>query len=145
MKKIRYFYDVHYEYKNANDQDYFHIGYFSSLKKAKDAIDTVKDQPGFKDSGGKFETNKFAVIFPYDVPDKSKVTLYEVSHEYEDAEGYDNWIIFGVYATKEEAEAELAKERLKLPYKKYPDGFLLTDIQINLLGWREGFVSWDND
>ena len=148
MKEKKYFYEVHYGYCAADDKEIvetFHLGYFSTAKKAAAAIEAVKEKPGFKNSGGHFETTKFAVTFPFEVQDKAKVVLYEASHEYEDADGYDNWIVFGVYATKGKALAEIEKERQKSPYKEHPEGFSITDVTINLLGWTEGFVPLDDD
>ena len=139
----RYFYEVNYHHIDQNgDNHYFMIGYFSSLKSSKLAIERVQDKPGFRDSGGCFEIDKFCVYFDNVIVEKSGLVLYELSHEYLDSDGYDNFVIFGLYATREQAE-KVKEEKMKMyPYRKNPDGFLIAESKVDLCGWTEGFVNW---
>ena len=137
----RYFYEVDYRYTDdKNDDHFFSIGYFSSLKNAKRAIESVQDKPGFRDSNGVFDVSKFAVDFDNEVVEKSKVILYELSHEYTDCDGYDNFTIFGLYSNYEEAETNRIKRITQSPYNQTPAGFLISECKVDLCGWSEGFT-----
>lgn len=138
MKK--YFYEVNYHYTDSgNDNHYFLIGYFSSCKKAKAAIEELQHKSGFKDFSGTFDVEKFAVNFDENPIKKEGLVLYELSHEYLDSDGYDNFIIFGLYSTLEEAQkAKLEKSRQQ-PYINLPDGFLIDECKVDLCGWTDGF------
>ena len=141
MKK--YFYDVFYQKADKNGCGaVFFIGYFSCIEKARLAIDSVKDKPGFRDSNGNFEINKFAVQFKSDIKEKSGLLLFEVSHEYLDSEGFDNCTIFGVYETEEEAQKIKTEKEKILPYCEIPEGFMISECKVDLVGWTEGFVPW---
>lgn len=141
MKK--YFYELNYYYVDKNnDHHYFFIGYFSTLKNVEGAIYAVKDKIGFKDCNGNFEINKFAVNFSENVSNKSGLILYELSHEYLDDDGYDNFIIFGVYETYEEARGVQFDKIIQTPYSEHPEGFCIADVRVDLCGWKEGFSSW---
>ena len=140
---VKYFYELEFMYIDVKgDNHYFHIGYFSTMQKVRDAIESVKDKPGFIDSGGHFETTKFAVVFDGEIDRKSGIVLYEASHEYLDAEGYDNFVIFGVYATRQEAENAKTYHAMLHPYSDYPDEFCISECKVDMLGWTEGFVPW---
>ena len=138
-----YFYDLYYQYIDLKNENHsFMIGYFSSLNKVRSAIEKIKEKPGFNESNGVFDVNKFCVYSDKKINKKTEVKIYELSHEYLDSDGYDNYIIFGVYATYEEAEKVLL-EKLKLhPYIEYPDGFLIADCKVDVCGWTEGFSSY---
>lgn len=141
MKK--YFYHLQYVYTDFNnDNHYFLIGYFSTINKSKEAIESVKNKPGFKDFCGSFEISKFAVTFDNNLQEKSGIILYETSHEYFDNEGYDNVTIFGVYSTFEEAHKVQTKNSTKHPYNDFPEGFCIAECKVDLIGWSEGFLSW---
>lgn len=139
----KYFFEVNFTYSDLKcDSHYLLLGYFSTLKNAKLAIEMVKDKPGFCDFGGGFEIQKFAVTFDKEISQKNELVLYELSHEYLDSEEYDNFVVFGLYATREEAE-KIKEEKIKLyPYRENPEGFLIAEAKVDLLGWREGFAVW---
>ena len=141
MKK--YFYHLQYVYTDSyNDNHYFLIGYFSTLNKTKEAIKSVEDKPGFSNSGGSFEITKFCVNFDENIYEKSGIILYEASHEYLDNNEYDNVTIFGVYSTYEEAHKIQQENFAKYPYKDFTSGFCIAECKVDLIGWREGFLSW---
>lgn len=142
MKK--YFYYVsYYKISPENICESFGIGYFSSKAKAYAAVKMLADKEGFDKGQGEFEVTKFAVNFVDGIDiDKETVTLYEVSHEYQDEDGYDIWEIFGVFSTLQEAEICLKKKRALSPYCDYPEGFCIADCKINICGWSEGFTPW---
>lgn len=140
----KYFYYVSYN-KHSSDNlgESFAIGYFSTKAKAYAAVKMLADKEGFNKGQGAFEVTKFAVNFAREIDiDKDAVTLYEVSHEYQDEDGYDIWEIFGVYSTLEEAEMCLEEKKRFSPYRDYPEGFCIADCKINICGWSEGFTPW---
>ena len=139
----KYFYELNYHYIDKNNDDhYFLIGYFSTLQKANLAIKEVQNQPGFKDHDGAFEIEKFSVNFEKDIIEKSGLILYELSHEFLDSDGYDNFIIFGLYSTYEEAKKAQTKKEKEHPYAEMKEGFLIAESEVDLCGWTEGFKSW---
>ena len=141
MKK--FFYELTYIYVDENnDSHYFSIGYFSSIRTVRSAINCVKDKEGFAEGKGRFEIDKFAVNFSEAPHKKDGLALYELSHEYLDEDGYDNFIVFGVYATYKEAKKNQKEKITQRPYSKYPDGFCIAKIKVDLCGWQEGFSSW---
>ena len=136
----RAFYEVNYHFIDRNnDNHYFQIGYFSTKENAKKSIDKLREKSGFKDTNGVFEIDKFSVDFDKIKQDKKDIVLYELSHEYTDSEGYDNFIVFGVYSTYDEAEFIKNKKAQEIPYIDYPEGFLIADSKIDICGWSEGF------
>ena len=51
---LRFFYDLWFVYNNDEyGEQSFHIGYFSSVKKVREIVGQLKDQPGFRDHSGK--------------------------------------------------------------------------------------------
>ena len=139
----KYFYQVDYNYVDKNNNShYFDIGCFSTLKKAKNSIDQLRGKSGFCNSNGTFDISKFLVRFDKETNFNDTVYLYEVSHEYMDEEGYDNWIVFGVYATYEEAQAVQLEKSIQYPYSENPNGFCIATLEVDLCGWSEGFSQW---
>lgn len=138
----KYFYELFYEYSDKNGKHNLQIGYFSTHKKVQYICNLIKSKPGFCDHNGDFIISKFAVNFDCEVLDKSKVKLYELSHEYQDDEGFDNWIIFGVFSSFEEAQNFKKEIETTAPYDIYPNGFYITDCKIDIPGWVDGFQSW---
>lgn len=133
---LKYFYELYYYYNSGENNDhYFHIGYFSSKMKASTAMEKLKDKPGFRDHRGDFAIKKFGVH----VCEENIATLFELSHEYFDSR-CDCYAVLGVYASFGEAMEQQKKYMDKMPYKDYPDGFLIADCKVNLIGWTEGFV-----
>lgn len=138
----KYFYDVFYnKHSPDNTGESFCIGYFSSKAKAYAAVEILADKEGFNKGQGAFEVTKFAVTFADEIDiDKETVTLYEVSHEYQDKDGYDIWEVLGIYSTLEEAERCLEEKNRLSAYRDYPNGFCIADIKVNICGWTEGFT-----
>ena len=139
----KYFYELLYEYFDEYGRHDLQIGYFSAHKKAQRICDEIRSKPGFCDHNGEFIISKFAVDFDCEVRDKSEVVLYELSHEYQDDEGYDNWVIFGVFSSLDEAERVKEEMAAIAPYNKLPDGFCISDCKVDIAGWLEGFRSWE--
>ena len=143
MKKC--FYILEYEYIDENNNShFFNIGYFSSIKNVRFAIEEVKEKPGFKETNGVYKVNKFYVDFKSPIKEKSGLEMFLLFHEYMDSEGYDNSTEFGIYETYEEAENELFKKSIEHPYCDYSDGFDIAEIKVDLCGWSEGFKSWED-
>lgn len=142
--KMYFFYEALYCYCDKFGSHCFQLGYFSSRNCAIQAIERVKGKPGFCDHHGEFSISKIGVRFCRVLQRKSGITVYELSHEYTDEEGYDNSIVFGIYATKKEAKEELSKKILLKPFKYYPKGFCIASCKIDLCGWQEGFQSEDS-
>ena len=140
---IKYFYSLYYFYVDTigNNQS-LQIGYFSCKNNAIIAKEQIKDKPGFKNSGGNFEIQKIGVVFSKEISNQKNIILYELSHEYTDNDGYDNFVIFGIYATYEEAE-QVKKSNEKLsPFKYFPNDFCISECKVDVYGWQEGFTSW---
>ncbi|MBE6644871.1 MAG: hypothetical protein E7612_05770 [Ruminococcaceae bacterium] len=141
MKK--FFYELNFRYTDYNnDNHYFLIGYFSSMTNAKQAIEKVRYKQGFKDFEGIFEIEKFGVNFDKKTTESEEIILYELSHEYLDSKGYDNFTVFGLYSSLEEAQKIQLKKSKQKPYINYPDCFLIAECKIDLCGWTEGFSTW---
>ncbi len=126
----KYFYELLYEYSDECGDHTLQIGYFSTHKKAQNICDVIKSKPGFCDHNGKFIISKFAVNFNYEVRDKSEVNLYELSHEYQDDEGFDNWVIFGVFSSLKEAEKLKKKSRQPLLIINFRMDFALQIVKL---------------
>ena len=89
-----------------------------------------------------FKVDKFSVNFDNEIKSKQEAKLFELSHEYTDDEGYDNWIIFDVFSSYDEAKKSELEETKKSPYNKNPEGFCISECKIDVCGWSEGFVLW---
>lgn len=71
--------------------------------------------------------------------------LYGLNHEYENVEeGYDEVTRIAVYSTYEKAEAGLKKFQNHPKFRQHPEGFSIDEILVDLIGWSEGFVPWDD-
>lgn len=151
---LKYFYYLYFQYEVEKDAEgmpvhsTFNLGYYSTKKKAIDKIAKYKNLVGFKEHPITcFKIVKQGIQFDMEIEDKSLVEIHELSHEYEDEEGYDYPTIFGIYSTKEKAQLELDKQKMKSPYKNYPNNFFISTIKVDseITGWEEGFTSWDAD
>ena len=137
------FYQLDYVYRDINhDTHSLGIGYFSDIKKVRLAIKSIEGKPGFINTIGNFEITRFYVDFIDNGIIKSGVKLYEVSHEYLDENGYDNFTIFGIYATYEEAQRLLLQKIRRPPFNEYPDGFCISSLTVDLYEWKDGFTLW---
>ena len=70
----------------------------------------------------------------------SAPTVYLLWHSRDVREGPTNDKLVGVYSTRAEAEAAIAR---KLPFdgfRDFPDGFLIDPYELDRDAWSEGFV-----
>lgn len=138
----KYFYDLWFIYGNDNHGN-LHIGYFSTIKKVREIIDSLKNKPGFHNyATNSFQYGKIGVEFPGDIIRERPISLFVPSHEYDDENYITQWIIFGVFSTKERAEQEIEKQKKKKLYQNKEDGFLIAEWVVDKsIEWKEGFVS----
>ena len=142
---VKYYFEINYvihyrfdEIDKENVEDRRFIGYFSSQKNAKDAIQKCLKFDNVVESN--FRIYRRKVSF-----EKEPKTLYQVSHEYSievpDDKYVDYSYIFSPKATLKEAEELCNLLRKKKKYKKYenriytmypPDGFWIDDIKIDV-------------
>lgn len=147
---LKYFYYLYFQYEVEKDEEgksvtsTFGLGYLSTKAKAKAKIDDYKHVIGFNDYPiDSFKIIKQGVIFETNIEDKSKVDLYELSHEYE-KDGYDYFTIFSVFATEKEAIKEMEKQKTKKPYNEFPDNFVIGKWKVDReFAWEEGFTKWE--
>ena len=139
-----YFFDTEYKFTDQNeDNHYFHIGYFSSKKRAFEAIEKIKGKPGFLDTDGDFEVSKVRVYFNQPNLKKENCKLFILYHEFLDENGYDNSTVWGPFLTEAEAVEVYNDNKKKHPYCLYLENFEITDQKADLIGWTEGFVMDD--
>ena len=139
-----YFFDVWYTFKDPNEDSHsFHIGYFSSKKRAVEAIEKIKDKPGFLDTDGNFAVSKVRVYSNQLNLKKENCNLFILNHEFLDEDGYDNYTIWGPFLTEAEATEVYNDNKEKNPYCLYLENFEITDQKADLIGWTEGFVMDD--
>lgn len=137
-----YFFDVWYVFQDQNeDNHYFHIGYFSSRKKAIEAIESVKYKSGFYDTDGDFSISRIRVYHNQSNFKKENCNLFILYHEFLDEEGYENSTIWGPFSSNLEAEKAYSENKNKAPYCLHPHNFEICDQKSDLCGWSEGFVS----
>ncbi|MCL2816859.1 MAG: hypothetical protein FWD39_00530 [Clostridiales bacterium] len=142
---IKTYYEVNYviffrydEVDKENVEDRRFIGYFSSKKKATDAIQQCLKFDNVAESN--FEIIKRRVSF-----EEEPKVLYQVSHEYTIEVAGDLFVdysyIFPPKATLEEAEKLYESLRKKKKYKKSenriytmypPDGFWIDELEIDV-------------
>ena len=151
---IRYFYQLSFSYEVEKDREgnpvfsSFDLGYLSTKAKVMAKIEEYKNLPGFKDHPiDCFIIDKFGVSFDKDIKDKSSVVLYELWHEYEDEDGYERPSSWVGFKTKKEATEYMNRLKKRGIYKKYPNDFNIARIKIDadVMGWEEGFKSFDAD
>ena len=143
MQKNNYVYvfNTEYYYKDENNDTHsFHIGYFSSNKKAREIIEKISDKPGFRDKNGEFIISRERVYFDNPNFQKRDCVLFLLAHEFLDDDGYDNTTIWGPFETRTEAEDVYLENKDKKPYCLYPDNFWVYDTKVDLYGWSEGFI-----
>ena len=140
---LKYFFNLYFQYEitekeNEKRLSTFNLGYFSTRKKAKNKILYYKDKPGFnKFPLDCFKIQKFGVRFSESIK-KEYVDLYELSYEFENKAGEDEWILFGVYSSMELAENEREKQQKKCKYSV--DGFYIAKWKVDAdFLWKEGF------
>lgn len=142
---LKFFFNLYFQYALDNETEKetitstFNLGYYSSNKKANDAISIYKSKPGFCEHDlDCFKIQRFGVKFENDI-DKEQVDLFELSYEEENAE-YDEWTLFGVFSTEKLAKEEQLKQQVKRRYKNNIDGFYINKWKVNICSsWQEGF------
>lgn len=145
---IKYFYLVEFEYKVTDDYSSgFNLGVFSNKNLANKKIEMSAGLPGFNQYSIKnFEITKFGVNFDTDIKDKSKITLYWVTHEYDnDCDGFTYYSEFNYFSTMEKAEkhVEYLQKHNKIG-KKYPNNFEIVEVYVdNFNSWVDGFEKLD--
>jgi hypothetical protein len=147
---IKYFYNLYFEYDVTIDlsgekpKGSFSIGYFSSNKKAEEIIAFYKDKPGFSQHPIEcFKIQKTGVKFDHEIKNKTGIVLYELSHEFELKDGEDEWTIFGVFNSEENAQKEQQKQTKKRKYSAFQSGFNISKWKVDIdLEWQEGFESF---
>ena len=109
------------------------LGYFSSILYAKNAIKKYNSIIGFKDYPNDFVIQKEKIF--YDgfglLKDDTIQCIYELTHSFEDEEGYDIVTYFSVYSSLEIARRDEEKLLLEVPFSSHPEGFLIVDHQLN--------------
>ena len=70
--------------------------------------------------------------------------LYRLTHEYEVVENnevYDMVTDIAIYSSLQKAEQALKKFRKHPYFLEHPDGFEISEIEVDKCCWTEGFVS----
>lgn len=71
------------------------------------------------------------------------LTVYVVQHVHESDDGEQEDVkLIGVYETRANADAAVARLRLLPGFQDHPDGFHVAEYELNRDHWAEGFVSW---
>lgn len=141
----KYFFNLYFQYELNSKKtgetltSTFNLGYYSSYKKAIDAISFYKNKPGFcKHNLSCFKIQKFGVKFENDV-DKEQVDLFELTFEKDYGE-YSEWTLFGVFSSEKSAREGQLKQQIKRKYKNNTDGFYIGKWKVNdISSWLEGF------
>ena len=71
--------------------------------------------------------------------------LYRLTHEYEVEENDEIYSIIteiAIYSSFEKARRGLEKFRSQPLFLKYPDGFEISEIEVDKCYWSEGFISY---
>ncbi len=135
------YYVLYFTYQNELGNHYFQIGYFSSTLMAEKAIDLLRDKPGFVNYRNGFSYEEIFVDFSMDGKENDYKILYELSYEEYDGE-MDCFEIIGVYSTFSRAD----EKKRKILHSKndiyMSDGFNISQIKVNNIGWTEGFEAW---
>lgn len=141
MTKV--FYELCFIYENDVGKHYFQIGYFSSKTKIAEAIDMLKNKPGFSNFQEGFEWNQFEVQFSDYVVDGDEVVIYELSYEkHNEYDGTDDFIIFGIYSSHSSALNEQKRLSEMTIYADYVQNFCIAPKKVDNIEWVEGFSSW---
>ncbi len=143
---IKYFFNLYFQYKLSDETteenltSTFNLGYFSSKKKAIEAISFYKTKPGFSGFDlNCFKIQKFGVHFESEIS-KEQVELYELSFESDNLVEDSEWVLFGIYSSEELAREELLRQQKKRKYKCNTNGFNIEKRKVNKdLSWKEGF------
>ena len=69
--------------------------------------------------------------------------IYELTHFYEDEDGYDIVTNIAIYSSRRKANKALERLKFHPKFVSHPNGFYIAKCRINQCGWSEGFVSFD--
>ena len=114
------------------------IGYYSSYNKAQETISRYINIEGFRDYQKSSVVQKLKI-------DKNKIIdnkIYELSHTYEDDDGYDNVTYIGVYPSIKDAYNKINIIKILRPYSEYPNNFIVDEYVINEDNWCDGFFTY---
>ena len=67
-------------------------------------------------------------------------TVFVLWHSREVHEGETDDKLVGVYSTRAEAEAAIARKLSFEGFRDFPEGFLIDPYELNRDAWSEGFV-----
>lgn len=67
-------------------------------------------------------------------------SVFLLCHVREDPDGYDDEKIIGAYSTRERAQASLERHRSLPGFRDYPDGFEISEYELDTDDWNEGFL-----
>ena len=68
--------------------------------------------------------------------------VYVVQHVHESQDGEEDVKFIGVYRTQPDADAAVGRLRSLPGFRDHPDGFQVTEYEVNKDHWTEGFISW---
>lgn len=63
-------------------------------------------------------------------------------HESQSQHGEEDVKFIGVYRTQSDADAAVVRLLLLPGFRDHPDGFEVTEYELNKDHWTEGFISW---
>lgn len=141
---LKYFYKLYFQYRIDDSlTSTFGIGYFTTLKKAKEMIDVYSVKTGFKDfDKSQFHIDKRGVWFDDDNVNKEEIDIYELSCEKQIDDDVYEWADFGVFSSYDKAEHEKKSQEKKRAYRTAE--FFIDKWQPDKdLEWSEGFNSID--
>ena len=69
--------------------------------------------------------------------------VYELTHFYEDEDGYDFVTEIGVYTSRKRAEKARDKFRMHDKFKARPNDFCIASCIVNKSYWVDGFFTYD--
>jgi hypothetical protein len=70
---------------------------------------------------------------------ETMTTVFVVQHEYEWC-GHDEVKLIGVYSTRSDAEAAVARSCSQPGFRNWPDGFSIDEYKLGEDHWTEGFA-----
>lgn len=70
-------------------------------------------------------------------------TVFMLWHVHEFEDGHEDVKLLGVFSSKDKAEAALHEVEYQPGFKELPDGFSISEIDIDHIQWKEGYVTVD--
>lgn len=70
-------------------------------------------------------------------------SVWLLQHVHEFADDSEDVKLIGVFASRHEAEVVQAQVASQPGFREMPEGFLITEHQIGVIGWSKGFVTVD--